>query len=127
MVEKFPEQFDVSMVDHAEILNKSIKFFKDNDNFDLDDYANEVMQAKDTISSLKSYKTEFEVEHCLKLSDNFDKSNTAVKKQSRFFKSIIKLDKNFHIYVHCDGQQITKGFDQDSEMNYYQLFFKNES
>ena len=109
------------------MLNKLAKFFKENDNFDLDDYANEVMQAPDMISSFKSYKTEFEVEHDLKLSDNFDISNTAVKKQSKFFKSIIKLDKNFHIYVHGDSQQITKGFDQASGMNYYQLFFKEES
>jgi len=127
VLDKFPEQFDVSKADQAEMLNKSVKFFKDNDNFDLDDYANEVMQAPDMISSFKSYKTEFEVEHDLKLSDNFDISNTAVKKQSKFFKSIIKLDKNFHIYVHSDSQQITKGFDQASGMNYYQLFFKEES
>ena len=127
VVEKFPEQFDVSKADQAEMLNKSVKFFKENDNFDLDDYANEVMQTPDMISSFKSYKTEFEVEHDLKLSDNFDISNTAVKKQSKFFKSIIKLDKNFHIYVHGDSQQIEKGFDQASGMNFYKLFYKEES
>jgi hypothetical protein len=104
-----------------------VKFFRENDNFDLDDFAGEVMQAPEMISSFKSYKTEFEVEHNLKLSDNFDISGTAVKKQSKFFKSVIKLDKNFHIYVHGDHQQIVKGFDQDSGMNYYQLFFKEES
>ena len=127
VVEKFPEQFDVSKADQAEMLNKSVKFFKENDNFDLDDFAGEVMQAPDMISSFKSYKTEFEVEHDVKLSDNFDISNTAVKKQSKFFKSVIKLDKNFHIYVHGDQHQIVKGFDQQSGMNFYQLFFKEES
>jgi len=127
VVEKFPEQFDVSKADQAEMLNKSVKFFRENDNFDLDDFAGEVMQAPEMISSFKSYKTEFEVEHNMKLNDNFDISNTAVKKQSKFFKSVIKLDKNFHIYVHGDHQQIVKGFDQASGMNYYQLFFKEES
>jgi len=127
VVEKFPEQFDVSKADQAEMLNKSVKFFRENDNFDLDDFAGEVMQAPEMISSFKSYKTEFDVEHNLKLSDNFDISGTAVKKQSKFFKSVIKLDKNFHIYVHGDNQQIVKGFDQAKGMNYYQLFFKEES
>jgi len=89
VIEKFPEQFDVSKAEQAEILNKSVKFFKEKDNFDLDDFAGEVMQAPEMISSFKSYKTEFEVEHNLKLSDNFDISGTAVKKQSKFFKSII--------------------------------------
>jgi hypothetical protein len=109
------------------MLNKSVKFFRENDNFDMEDFTNEVIQAPDVISSFKSYKTEFEVEHNVKLTDNFDISTSAVKKQSRFFKSIIKLDKNFHMYVHGDNQQIKKGFDQATGMNFYQLFFKEES
>jgi hypothetical protein len=127
VVEKFPEQFEVSKADQAEMLNKSVKFFKENDNFGMDDFANVVMQAPEMISSFKSYKTEFEVENGFQLTDNFDISSAAVKRQSKFFKSIIKLDKNFHIYVHGDSQQIEKGFDQASGMNFYKLFFKEES
>ena len=104
-----------------------MKFFKENENFDLDDFASEVMQAPEMISSFKSYKTEFEVEHDVKLTDNFDISTAAVKKQSKFFKSVIKLDKNFHIYVHGDSQRIEKGFDQASGMHFYKLLFEEES
>lgn len=127
VVGKFSEQFDVSKADQADLLNKSVKFFKENENFDLDDFSNQVMQAPDVISSFKSYRTEFEVEQGLELNDNFGISTAAVKKQSRVFKSVIKLDKNFHIYVHGDHEQIVKGFDPVSGMNYYQLFFKEES
>lgn len=127
VVEKFPEQFDVSKADQADMLNKSVKFFKENDNFDLDDFANQVMQAPELINSFKSYKTEFEVERGVEMNDNFNISDAAVKKQSRVFKSVIKLDKNFHIYVHGDHEQIVKGFDPVSGLNYYQLFFKEES
>ena len=127
VVEKFPHQFDVSKADQAEMLNKSVKFFKENNIFGMDDFATEVMQAPEMISSFKSYKTEFEVENGVQLTDNFDISITAVKKQSKFFRSVIKLDKNFHIYVHGDNQQIVKGFDQASGLHYYQLFFKEES
>ena len=109
------------------MLNKSVKFFKENDNFDLDDFANQVMQAPELINSFKSYKTEFEVERGVEMNDNFNISDAAVKKQSRVFKSVIKLDKNFHIYVHGDHEQIVKGFDPVSGLNYYQLFFKEES
>lgn len=126
VIEKFPEQFEVTKADQAEMLNKSVKFFKENDNFDIDGFASEVMQAPDMISSFKSYKTEFEVEHDVKLTDNFDISPAAVKKQSKFFRSIIKLDKNFHIYVHGDSQRIEKGFDQAAGMHFYKLFFEEE-
>ncbi|MEI6059206.1 MAG: nucleoid-associated protein [Bacteroidota bacterium] len=127
VVEKLPEKFDVSKADQADMLHKSVKFFRENDNFDMDDFANEVIQAPDVISSFKSYRTEFEIDNNLQLTDNFNISDAAVKKQSRVFKSVIKLDKNFHIYVHGDHQQIVKGFDPVTGMNYYQLFFKEES
>jgi len=127
VVSNLPANFEVSKADQAEMLNKSVKFFRENDNFDLDDFTNEVIQAPDVINSFKSYKTEFEVENGVQLDDNFTISNAAVKKQSRVFKSVIKLDKNFHIYVHGDHQQIVKGFDPVTGLNFYQLFFKEES
>lgn len=127
VVGNLPANFEVSKADQAEMLNKSVKFFRENDNFDLDDFTNEVIQAPDVIDSFKTYKTEFEVENGVQLSDNFAISNAAVKKQSRVFKSVIKLDKNFHIYVHGDHQQIVKGFDPVTGLNFYQLFFKEES
>ena len=127
VVEKLPEKFDVSKADQADMLHKSVKFFRENDNFDMADFANEVIQAPDVISSFKSYRTEFEIDNNLQLTDNFNISDAAVKKQSRVFKNVIKLDKNFHIYVHGDHQQIVKGFDPVTGMNYYQLFFKEES
>ncbi len=59
--------------------------------------------------------------------DEFDISGSAVKKMKKVFKSVIKLDKNFHIYVHGNRDYIRKGFDEESGMNYYQVFFKEES
>ena len=41
--------------------------------------------------------------------DTFYISDAAVKKQSRSFKSVIKLDKNFHIYVHVEQGEDEKG------------------
>jgi hypothetical protein len=37
----------------------------------------------------------------------------AVKKQARVFKSVIKLDKNFHIYVHGNRNLIERGTDEN--------------
>jgi len=127
VTDKLPEQFEVSKADQAEMLNKSVKFFKENDSFDMEGFANQVIQAPDVISSFKNYRTEFEIDKNLSVEDNFDISDAAVKKQSRIFKSVIKLDKNFHIYVHGDNQRIVKGFDDNTGLNFYQLFFKEEN
>jgi hypothetical protein len=47
-----------------------------------------------------------------------------VKKQSRGFKSIIKLYKNFHIYGHGDRKMIEQGSDEKGK--YYRLYFDEE-
>lgn len=125
--EKLSQDFDVSMVDKSDMLNKSAKFFKEKDSFDADEFAEEVLQQPEVVDSFNNYKNEFAAKREISLENQFDISNSAVKKQARFFKSVIKLDKNFHVYVHGNKEHITRGFDEQSGMNYYQLFFNEES
>jgi hypothetical protein len=40
--EELPNQFEVSKADQAALLNKSVQFFKEKDNFNLGEFANEV-------------------------------------------------------------------------------------
>ena len=72
------------------------------------------------------FRSDYQQQRDIRIEDNFEISNTAVKKQSRFMKSVIKLDRNFHIYVHGNNQYIRKGYDEETGMNYYQLFFNAE-
>ena len=127
VVEKLPEQFDVTKADQVEMLNRSVKFFKERDSFDMDEFANEVLTEPDVIDSFKTFRSQFEQERDIELNDSFQISEAAVKKQSRALKSVIKLDKNFHIYVHGDHNKIVKGYDEETGMHFYQLFFKEES
>jgi hypothetical protein len=50
-----------------------------------------------------------------------------VKKSMKFFRSIIKLDKNFHVYVHSHADFIEKGYDKEKDLRYYKLYYENES
>jgi hypothetical protein len=59
--------------------------------------------------------------------EHFEIAYPAVKKQERIFKSVLKLDKNFHIYIHGDRTLIEKGVDEKTGMKYYKLFYKEES
>ena len=121
-----PEQFEVSKADQADILNKSVNFFKENKTFDMDDFKQEVIGNQDIIESFDEYKEEYQQANDMVVPDSFGISDSALKKQSRNFKSVIKLDKNFHVYVHGDTKMIRKGVDPDTGMNYYQLFFEEE-
>ena len=62
----------------------------------------------------------------MEIHDNFEISAHAVKRQARIFKSVIKLDKNFHIYIHGDRNKIESGIDE-SGRKFYKIYYDQES
>ncbi|MFK5854757.1 MAG: nucleoid-associated protein [Bacteroidota bacterium] len=125
VTKELPAQFETTKADQADYLNRSVAFFKKNDNFDLDEFTNEVIAQPDVIESFNSYKNNFQENYKIEIADNFDISNAAVKKQSRGFKSVIKLDKNFHIYVHGNRNMIEQGVDGNGR-KYYKIYYDEE-
>lgn len=121
-----PQEFEISKADQADLTNRTLNFFKEKDTFDIDEFTNEVIGQPEVIDSFNKYKNEYQKEQDIEIADSFTISDTAVKKQARILKSIIKLDKNFHIYIHGNNQYIKKGYDETTGMYFYQLFFKEE-
>ena len=62
----------------------------------------------------------------IELNNQFDISAKAVKKQARAFKSVLKLDKNFHIYIHGDRNMIEQGIDNDGR-KFYKIYYQEEN
>ena len=127
VTECLPENFNIDKADQADILNKSVAFFKENAEFSFDDFANQVIGQPEVIQTFKNFRNEYQDDRDIKIDEQFEISAPAVKKQAKNFKSVIKLDKNFHIYVHGNRQLIDKGYDDERDMNYYRIFFKEES
>lgn len=127
ITKELPKEFDVTKADQADLLNKSVQFFKEKDEFDMEDFANEVISQPEVIDSFNTFCKDYQQEHDLRLEDSFNISDAAVRQKSRSFRSVIKLDKNFHIYVHGNQQYLQRGYDEESGMYYYQLFFKEEA
>ena len=117
----------VERADQIDMLNKSSDYFKDNKEFDIKDFEEKVIENEEVIQAFQEYTQKVADENELEIRDSFGISETAVKKSRAQFKSILKLDKNFHIYIHGDRQKIVKGFDQSSGLNYYQIFFDKEN
>lgn len=126
VTQKIDEEFDLSKTDKIDLLNRSIKYFKDKDNFDLDEFANEVIENPEGIQLFKTFKSNYEAEYDTPVGDSFAISTAAVKKQARIYKSVLKLDRNFHIYIHGDKELIEKGFDEEKNMNFYKVYFREE-
>jgi hypothetical protein len=122
---ELPQQIDIARADQIDLLNKSIKFFKKNDSFNLDEFTDEVMQRSEIIESFSRYKPLYQQEHEINIPDNFTISDSAVKKQARIYKSVIKLDKNFHIYIHGNRNLIEQGNDEKGK--YYKIYYQDEN
>lgn len=124
--DQMPEEYEVNKADQAIMMNKTVDFLKEKDEFHFNEFIDEVFEEPELKESVKAYKANYENQNEVELFDDFDLSDQAIKKQSRVFKSVIKLDKNFHIYVHGKRQYIQKGYDEEKGMHFYQIYFNEE-
>ncbi|GAA4791590.1 nucleoid-associated protein [Olivibacter ginsenosidimutans] len=125
--EKLEENYEMERADRIDLLNRSMTYFKEKEVFEVDDFSNEVLGDPNAIALFKAYKSDFEEQHEIAIGNNFPISGKAVKKEAKGFKSVLKLDKNFHVYIHGKRDFVEKGFDEDKGMHFYKLYFEQES
>jgi hypothetical protein len=126
ITDQLPQQFEIAKADQIDLLNRSVQYFKSHTEFDQDAFAQEVFQEEGVVKSFKRFGEQFQETHDMDIQDNFAISAHAVKRQARIFKSVIKLDKNFHIYIHGDRNRIEHGVD-DSGRKFYKIYYDQES
>lgn len=126
VTEQMVDEFDMTKPDQIDLLNRSVDYFKKHESFDKSHFEKEVLQDKGLIKSFHAYDAAFRQEHDIDLNDQFGISEQAVKKQARVFKSVLKLDKNFHIYIHGDKQLIEHGVEKDGR-KFYKIYYKVEN
>src|SRR6478609_13903 len=117
------DEFEVSKADQIDLLNRSVDYFKKHDSFDKVDFEKNVFQDKEIIKSFRHFDNAYRDENDMEFSDNFEISQQAVKKQARIFKSVLKLDKNFHIYIHGKRELIEQGVEKDGR-KFYKIYYE---
>jgi hypothetical protein len=125
VVKQLPEDFEVDKTRQIDMLNRSIDFFKKNDTFAKEEFEKEIFGSKEVIESFNTFYDEYKEANNVELEDNFEISTQAVKKQAKIFKSVLKLDKNFHIYIHGDRKLIEKGTEPDGR-KFYKIYYSEE-
>ena len=124
---EYAEKFDVSKSDQIDMLNRSMEYFKTKEQFNLQEFATEVIHHQEVVDTFMDYKKNFESSKNFEIEDEFAIHVSAVKKQQRVFKTVLKLDKNFHIYIHGRRDLIEKGVDEMTGKKYYKLYFDEEA
>lgn len=126
VTDQIKEDFDISKADQIDLLNRSVHYFKSHQSFDQKEFEEEVFAHENVIESFRNFNREYREENAIEIPESFDISMGAVKKQARIFKSVLKLDKNFHIYIHGDRNLIEQGIENDGR-KFYKIYFNNET
>jgi len=125
ITKELPKEFAADKADQAEMLNKSADYFKEQEQFDLSEFANVVLQQPDIVDTFQDFTSSYQRERAVSIPESFELNETAVKKKKGVFKSVIKLDKNFSLYVHGDRSKIERGEDENGR-KFYTLWYDEE-
>ena len=124
VTQELPKSFEVTKADQIELLNKSLSFFKENETFDMEEFAQQVIEQPEVIESFHEYKRNYESENDISIDDSFAISNYAFKKQQRSYKRVINLDKKIQIIINGNRDHIEQG--EDERGKYYKVYYKEE-
>ncbi|MDZ4621181.1 nucleoid-associated protein [Bacillus cereus] len=122
----------VDSTQKIELLNRTLDYFSDNEHFNFDTFAKEVIKQPDKIEKFKSYRENYERDNNVELSDDFNISNQALKKVKSKIKNLIKLDNNIEIKFNQNTvkehtlENIEKGYDHQKGMYFYKIYYNEE-
>ena len=126
VAKQLTDEYEVSRADQIDLLNRSVDYFKTNESFEKSDFEKQVFNDTEVIKSFQNFDEQYRQDNDIQINNSFEVSPQAVKKQSRIFKSILKLDKNFHIYIHGNKDMIEQGVETDGR-KFYKIYFDKEA
>ena len=127
IAKQLPQEYDIAKTDQIDLLNKSVEYFRANESFDKKKFEKEVFDDGGMIKAFRQFEANYAEQNDVDIPDTFGISTQAVKKQARVFKSVLKLDKNFHVYIHGDKDLIEKGYDEKMGKSFYKIYFDEEN
>lgn len=126
ITEQLSQDFEIAKTDQIDFLNRSVDYFKNHERFDKHEFEEKVFGDSNVIESFQKFDRAYRQDNEMEELDNFDISKQAVKKQARVFKSVLKLDKNFHIYIHGNRDLIEQGVEKNGR-KFYKIYYDEES
>ncbi|MCQ2262272.1 MAG: nucleoid-associated protein [Bacteroidales bacterium] len=124
VTKELPNEFEVSKADQIDLLNKSLQFFKEKDTFDIEEFANEVIEQPEVIEKFHQYKRTYEEESQIAIDDQFTISESARKKQQRSYKRVIRLDQKIQIIIDGNRENVEQG--EDERGKFYKVYYWQE-
>ncbi len=113
-------------------LNKSMNYLSKKEEFDINDFASEVIEEPQTRKEFFNYKNNFEKEREVEVKESFPIAQNTIKIKKRDIKNFISLDTDIQIKLTArdpekSRQYIERGYDRERGMNYYKVFYYSET
>lgn len=124
VTKQLPDE-SLSKTEKINLLNRSVEYFKNHDFFNKEEFEETVFSNENIAKSFREYNEFYSEEKKIELSDKFEISTSALKKESKAIKRVLKLDKNFQIYINADSNLIEKGIDEKGR-KYYKIYYEKE-
>ncbi len=116
----------MSKKDKIELINKSIEYVSEQEEYmSVEEFIQTNLVDEKSQHQYKAYLDNYKEAYEVEIEDTVVVSKDAVKYQQKRFKSVIKLDKNFHIYVHTNENFIEQGV-EDNGRKFYKLYYETE-
>jgi hypothetical protein len=106
------------------MVNRAVKYLKKNESFEEDDFVEEVFSEPNLVEKFKAKKKKFQKEQPDVELDRFEIAPKAIVPVQKKMKRVIKLDGNFSILIHGNGEGIEKG--EAGGRHYYRIWFDQE-
>lgn len=113
-------------IGQLDLLYKTGCYFRENNRFDLDDFAGLVFDQDAHRVAFREFRAKYAEAYAVNLEDNFELDAQAVKRGAKGLKGVLKLDKNFQIHVTGRRDLIERGYDEEKGKKYYKVYFDDE-
>lgn len=118
---------NVSIMDKKMVENKTINFFTAREKFNPEEFNKDVLLGqKELVDSYKTHKEAYQHNYQMKLKDDFDISQTAVKEKSKYASTTMHLDHNFEVKIKSRYDLMDQGFDEEKGLKYIKLWYSND-
>jgi hypothetical protein len=153
-VHQLAEEQELPKQEQMELMSRSAEYFNENSSYSAADFAQSVFKEPEVIDAYQQYnqrqqqqqfdkafantetdsaeapaleKSPKAQQKRVEVPDSFEISKDALKSNQKMFKSVLKLDKNFSVYVHGNQKMMQRGFDPEKNLHYYTFYFKEEN
>lgn len=113
----------------AKAAREALDYFEERENFDLQDFEQEVLKSPEAIASFDEHRARVEEEQGQPLPTSFEISKKDVTKAKKRISAVLKLDTGVEIHIKPTSDEpplLERGYDDAKGMKYVKVFFNRD-